>query len=563
MKATRFHLLLPCIAICFLVGFSHPDPDNKVKAIWIWQAELISTEKQEILSFSEQHGINRIFLRIDLEQPNEYYRQFIRDATASGIEVHAVGGHPAWARTAYQPRMLKLLEWVKQYNRAAAEAERIKGIQLDIEPYLLPQWEEDRETLLREWQTNVTSFVQAAKQDSDLEVSAALAIWLDDIPVPDQPDMPLSAWMIGQFDSTVLMAYRDTLNGPNGLLAVVENEIRQADELGKRIIVAVNLKKIAEEHASFAEEGVAEMNRVLGMLPEYLDQHPAYAGTAIHDYRHWPKEEAPPAQEPKRVRGTYIWHAEHVITEAEEILQFAKAEGVNLLYARLDLQQPFSAYRRFVREANAAGIEVHAMGGHPVWALEENAYRIKRLVQWVKEYNQSAAEEERFRGVHLDIEPYVMPMWSANKESVLRQWMQNVQTFVQESKDADLQASASFAMWFDHTPTPGQPDLPFNQWMIRQLDHTTLMAFRDHAEGRGGIVDMVSNEIQYADQIGKTIIVAVEMKKSLEADYVSFYEEGKGEMRRQINLAEQHLAPYAAYGGWAVHAYEYWKHAKE
>lgn len=573
-KAARIYLSVLCLTLGFLFGFS--PAEKKSKATWIWQSEMIGTEKQQILDFSKQNEITLIYLRIDTTKPYDYYRSFILEATAQGIEVHAVAGHPAWALTKNQMRMMNLVTWVKEYNQSAGQEERIRGIQLDIEPYLLPQWETDRKRVIGEWQDNIKEFTAEAKKDADLEVSTAMPFWLDDIPAPDQPEMPLSKWMISQFDTISIMAYRDTVTGPNGILSLVEQEMKEADELEKRVLVAVNLKKLNDDHASFAEEGISEMNRQLELLPEHLGQHPSYGGTAIHDYRRWKGDPAPPTSpappapptslppvDNSSYMGTYIWEAETLESESEEILAFANEQGVNLLYTRIDMQQPDTLYRDFVRKANAEGIEVHAMGGHPIWALEESRGKIMKLVDWVKRYNQGASADERFRGIHLDIEPYVMPIWKENKESVLRQWMGNIEAFVRESKEvADLETSVDLAAWLEKTPTPGQPDKPFGHWMIDQLDHTTLMAFRDRAEGTGGIVSLVENQMKYAETIGKKLVVAVETKESHEGNFVTFHEEGNAEMNRQLKLVSQALERYSSYIGQAIHAYEYWKYGK-
>lgn len=564
MKAKSLTFSFLCLTIGFLFGFS--SADQKSKATWIWQSEKIGEERQEILDFSKENNIDLIYLRFDMSRSFDYYRPFIREAYAQGIRVHAVAGHPAWAQEAHQARMLQIVDWVMEYNQEAAKEERIHGIQLDIEPYLLSQWNQDRARVVREWQTNMRVFTEAVKQDSDLETSAALAFWLDEISTEEGEEAPLSTWMIRQFDTLAIMAYRDKMTGPNGILSLIESEMEDADQMGKKMLVAVNLKHMDEDHTTFAEEGTDEMEKQLELLPQHLEQHPSYAGVAIHDYGYW-KELAPvptPPEKPSHYLGTYIWRAELLHTEKEEILAFTKEHDINLLYIRIDMSLSTAKYREFIQEARAAGIEVHAMGGHPIWALEESRGKILRLVKWVKQYNENVAEDERFEGVHLDIEPYVMPIWRTDKEGLLRQWMENIRAFVQEMEQSPkLKTSVDLAAWLDNSPTPGQPDLPFSHWMISQLDHTTMMAFRDFAEGPGGILSLVDSEIKYAESMGKEVIVAVEMKESHEGKYVSFYEEGKAEMMKQLDLVTRALQVYSSFKGIAVHAYEYWKNAKE
>jgi len=498
-----------------------------------------------------------------MNKPYDYYRDFIREAAAKGIDVHAVAGHPAWALAGNQQRMMKIVRWVRQYNQSVSSAERLRGIQLDIEPYLLPQWETERERVIREWQANIEGFTAELKEDSVLETSVALPFWLDDIPVPGDSDRSLSDWLISRFDTVCILAYRDKLDGQNGLLSLVEQEMEQADKLERRVLVAVNIKEIDDPHASFAEEGSKEMNRLLEQLPEELGNHPSYSGNAIHDYRHWREaDDAPPAvpELPQSFRGTYIWRAETLKSEADDILAFAEKNDVNLLYVRIDMQQPPALYQKFVRQASAAGIEVHAMGGHPIWALTENRSKMLTLVKWVAKYNQEAAADEQIRGVHLDIEPYVMPRWRADKESVLRQWMGNIEAFIAEAKAGGLETSVDLAAWLDGTPTPGEADTPFSHWMIDRLDHTTLMAFRDKAEN---IVGLVENQMKYAEKSGKKLVVAVETKESHEGNFVSFHEEGVSEMNRQLQRVAQLLGGYSSYIGQAIHAYEYWKNGKD
>lgn len=573
MRLTRFLYVLLCLGAGLLAGFS--SPEKTVKATWIWQAELAGDRQQEILQFAEQNGINTIYLRVDKALPFAHYSPFIQAAGRMGIEVHALGGHPAWALSGHRQRMLELVSWVHAYNSQSSEDARFAGLHLDIEPYLLREWETEQAEVLRQWTANMKSFADAARRESGLQVSADLAVWLDRTDVPGE-GVTVSEWMIDIFDHVTLMAYRNRVDGPNGIVALVKDELAAADRLGKQVVVAVNAKEMpGEPHTTFYHDGETVMQEVLAQASERLRLHSSFAGTAIHDYRYWqalrngespnaPQPAPPPSSHTAPLLGTYIWHAEAAIEEADEIVSFAKQEGLNLLYVRLDLEQPFSVYRELVGKAADAGIEVHAMGGHPLWALDSHRERMLRLVRYVKSYNSRAEPREQFRGIHLDIEPYVLPVWRQDPELVLRQWRDNIRAFVAETKrDSSLQTSSDLAVWLDRYDVPGEPGTSFSKWMIAQHDHITLMAFRDRAEGPGGIAAISQDELRFAGELGKEILIAVEMKQSSEGDYVSFHEEGKAEMRRQLGMLPRLLADHPSYKGNVVHAYEYWKEAKE
>lgn len=266
----------------------------------------------------------------------------------------------------------------------------------------------------------------------------------------------------------------------------------------------------------------------------------------------------------EEIRGTYIWHASNVIDEQDKILQFAKENDINLLYTRLDRTQDYTVYNEFVERAHALGIEVHAMGGHPNWALEKGEERLKMFIDYVNGYNKAVPPRQQFDGIHLDIEPYVLKDWSDSSEGVLTTWKDNIELFQNEvKKESDLETSVDLAIWLDDHQIPGQSDMSFSKWVIDTVDHTTLMAFRDTAEGSNGIVDVSEKEMEFADELGKELIVSVEMKQNENVPHISFYEEGKAVMEEELDKTESILSRHDSYHGNAVHAYEYWDGAKE
>ncbi len=400
--------------------------------------------------------------------------------------------------------------------------------------------------------------------------------------------------MIGAFDHVTVMTYRNEIDTDHGIIKLSEDEFEIGNRLGKQILVAVNTKEMpGEAHTTFYGLGRDRLNRTLEQLSDRLASHSSFAGIAIHDIRYWQNlqgdgnEGEPPAGEnpdpstpnpepgegdrvpdadpvnrDPMIRGTYIWEAHEVIDNGHEILEFAKEKDVNWLYVRLDLQQPYSAYASFVKQAAAQGIEVHALGGHPIWALQENRDRIMRLVNYVKEYNRNVQGDERFHGIHLDIEPYVLPIWRENQDRVMTEWTSNIDAFVNElKKDSNLEASMDMAVWLDKFNVPGT-NISLSKWMIDRMDHVSLMAFRDTAEGTNGIAAVSREEIAFAEELGKPILISVEMKESHEGDHITFFEEGEAYMEQELAKLRDMLKDSTSYTGHVVHAYTYWKNAK-
>ncbi|UOQ84283.1 hypothetical protein [Gracilibacillus salinarum] len=552
--------ILTCTFFVFLTGFSNTDTVKK--AMWVEHVDVMENG-EELLQNAKDNGYNVLYVKTDPEKSLESYSEFIRSANESGIEIHALGGEPSWSLSENQQKVIDFVEEVQAYNERVSEEVQFSGIHLKIQPQYLPEWYEDQSSVIKQWKSNLTATLDALPEDTTLETSSSMPFWLDDVETPGESDVPFHTWLIRQFDHTTILAYRDTLEGPNGIVHLTKDELETADKYNKQIVIGLTLSDTGQDHTTFFEEGLSDMAMHRSLVDKYLSEYDSYVGTAVDDFSSWQKlKENPPTiqEKDKQYRGTYIWEAETLINEKDKILEFAKEKNINLLYTRLDLTQPYSAYSDFVEEANKAGIEIHAMGGHPSWALKEEEERMLNLVDYVKDYNNTVEENQKFAGIHLDVEPYVTPSWAENEQEVLSQWMDNIELFVKETKrESDLEASMDLAMWFDDTSTPGHPDTPFYEWVINQMDHTSIMAFRDEAKGSGGILDVAKNEMNYAESADKNMIISVELKENKNNPHISFHDEGADFMEEQLSIVDEELSSNSAYNGHTVHAYRYWR----
>lgn len=83
------------------------------------------------------------------------FGRFVAAAGARGLGVWIVLGDPTYVQSAGRQSMRTLLRWVTAYQAAAAPASRIAGVQLDIEPYLLPTWDSQSTALLSAYATTL------------------------------------------------------------------------------------------------------------------------------------------------------------------------------------------------------------------------------------------------------------------------------------------------------------------------------------------------------------------------------------------------------------------------
>ncbi len=257
---------------------------------------------------------------------------------------------------------------------------------------------------------------------------------------------------------------------------------------------------------------------------------------------------------------TWIWDLEELNESDEDLISFAKKQGVNLVYLHVSLEEfEKEKVQSFIEKAAEEEIKVYALGGDPYWALTKNQDSLDEFVSIVKNYNRQVSEEERFQGIHVDIEPYLLPKWKSDQEDVINQWLDNMNHLTKQVKsDVELNISGDFPFWIYKVQIPGE-DRNVGEWMISKLDSITIMAYRDFAEGKNGIKSISSPLIEQAANHNKSVVIGVNVIKTNEGSHTTFYDTPPSVMKQELNQLENHFAGHPGFGGIAVHDYRSWK----
>ncbi len=256
-----------------------------------------------------------------------------------------------------------------------------------------------------------------------------------------------------------------------------------------------------------------------------------------------------------RQKATWFWDTPQIQDSADDILNFAASQGVNVLYLQMNRDVRPEYYRSFIRQAGDQGVEVHVLGGAPNWALESERHRLETFIQWTAEYQASAAPNERFTGIHVDIEPHVLTEWKTNQASVVKQWQASVRYLVHEAHTLNLPIGSDMTFWLHGYQLPDQ-SMSISRWMIQQFDQVVIMAYRDQADT---IYKVAAAELKEADELGKEALIAVETKSSNEGAYITFFEEGTSYMEEQLSKVCIKAEKHPSFSGFAIHDYRYWK----
>ncbi|MFS0838771.1 carbohydrate binding domain-containing protein [Paenibacillus sp. 1P03SA] len=271
----------------------------------------------------------------------------------------------------------------------------------------------------------------------------------------------------------------------------------------------------------------------------------------------------------KDVKAMWVWQeTASVLQDAAErsaLFQFAQDKGVNVLLLSINkthLTTNNSQLKQFISQAHAKGIRVEAVSGEIDWGLtDKHSIGLERITDVIT-FNGSAASNEKFDGVHQDIEVYRnKTLWEANKALVMQQALAYIDKATALMSGTGMTYAQDIPRWYDgpeYTVTYNGIDKGFYKHLIDRLDWVGLMDYTDRfSDGQWQAVRDAQNEIDYAAQVGKKVTVGLETIDPATAggDSVTFYEEGLDDLDRALAALKAHFGGHAGFGGVAVHSY--------
>ena len=208
---------------------------------WAWRSGRWRDGPDGLIAEARTLGVERLFVSVEIEDgaivQEARFSEFVGLAKASGISVAVVEGDPGMALDQGRAAAIRRLNALAAYQGAAAVGRRLAGVQYDIEPYLLPEFQSDTEGILRRWATTLEGLSAAAPQ---LDLDLVLPFWL---PLHGSAGLVLPA--IGRVAKRVtVMAYRTT---PAEILAAAEPMLAWTASASLPLHVAVEAGPVGDE----------------------------------------------------------------------------------------------------------------------------------------------------------------------------------------------------------------------------------------------------------------------------------------------------------------------------
>lgn len=299
-----------------------PEPitiERQDRAIWIWEKAAYNlflnpgsrTALQAFADDTSTFGSDPIttfyigvfpYEGVDiLEDQPEDVRDFIAWAHQHGYKVHACiagGTVPPYygALEPYHKYAIREMEKVINYNLSSDPDEQFDGVNVDIEPYILPEFASQKPVVQLQYLDVLEKMIQ--RRDTagiNLPFGPAIPRWLDssanasDITWRGQTKW-LSEHVQDISDYISIMDYRDTADGSAGIIAQVLGEMAYANTIGKpnSVVLGVETLDIASsgdpETITFREEGRLFMEAELDKVYAAFNSDPAFGGIAMHHY---------------------------------------------------------------------------------------------------------------------------------------------------------------------------------------------------------------------------------------------------------------------------------------
>lgn len=278
------------------------------RAIWTWERESYAMLERQAaadiaLTFLQSKSVDTIYLYADAYEGRnlivshpELYRKLIRRLHQSGMRAYALLGS-AYLNTeryilpARRADALAMVHRVLVYNASVPPQDRFDGINLDIEPHILDEWDKEKMTLLNNFLDMSGDIMDLKrKYGQTLQIGPAIPFWWDGISIEWKGRKRLmSEHTQDTYDYVALMDYRDRAAGGDGIISHGEDEMAYGRKIGRKVIIGVETTPNEIQKVSFNHLKEADMERELGITERAFATEPAFGGFVIHHYEGYRK----------------------------------------------------------------------------------------------------------------------------------------------------------------------------------------------------------------------------------------------------------------------------------
>ncbi|MDX9860584.1 MAG: hypothetical protein RBS99_06665 [Rhodospirillales bacterium] len=207
---------------------------------WAWAPDLWRASPDALIAEALALGVDTLYVSVPVKHDGvadaKALATFIAKASRRGIQVWAVDGDPRAILSAERDRFSARAQAYERFNAGEAPESRISGLQLDIEPYVMPGYGQATESFDRAWAATITAVATA----THLPVTAAVPFWFAHPPHREWALDTAAASLAG----IAVMAYRGEAAKA---AAIAEPALAWGEENGVPVRVALENGLIPDE----------------------------------------------------------------------------------------------------------------------------------------------------------------------------------------------------------------------------------------------------------------------------------------------------------------------------
>lgn len=255
--------------------------------------------------------------------------------------------------------------------------------------------------------------------------------------------------------------------------------------------------------------------------------------------------------------GTWVWNKNEIM-RPDPVLEFLKKNRVNEIYLVYAPDIGFESYRDFISKSGKAGVRVSLIGADAYWVLEKGHTGRDEYFAFYENYQNQADENERFYGMHLDIEPHQLDEWTGDNENTVKNFCDFILLARKIADRTGTLLELDIPCWFDKFQArDGGETTTLCDFCIRHADNTLFMSYRDNARDA---VEFAHYGLDIGRRLGKKINLAFETGKIYEDVNITFHHLGTVPLNEELYKLRKIIeAEYmAANVGYAVHHYNSW-----
>jgi len=254
--------------------------------------------------------------------------------------------------------------------------------------------------------------------------------------------------------------------------------------------------------------------------------------------------------------GTWVWNKNEILNP-EEVLGFLVKNGINEIYLTYAPDMGFENYRSFVRKSNEMGVRVSLIGADAYWILERGYADRNAYFDFYESYQNTARENEKFYGMHMDIEPHQLDEWTSDNESTVKKYCDFVLLARDVADRTGTLLELDIPCWFDPYPVrEGDETINLCEFCIRHADTTLFMSYRDNARAA---VEFAHTGILLGEKYDKKISLAFETGKIYEDVNITFDHLGTVLLNEELHKLRNIMdTEFNCQVGYAVHHYNSW-----